>query len=150
VHGMEAQYLHTERSQNFRMSELEATWLRLGLAVLEEDNQRRRDITDRYRAAAPLRWQSGHPRHVHHLAVFRTAQRSQVRAVLQGHGVTTAVHYPLSLTQQPAYRDFTRAPCPESESWAASCVTVPCFPELTDDEVERVVGALEAAFASHG
>ena len=70
--------------------------------------------------------------------------------MLQDHGVATAVHYPLSLTQQPAYRDFTRAPCPESEAWAASCVTVPCFPELTDAEVERVSRALEAASESHG
>ena len=57
-------------------------------------------------------------------------------------GVATAIHYPLSLTQQPAYRELTRRPCPESEAWAASCVTVPCFPELHDDEVERVADAL--------
>jgi dTDP-4-amino-4,6-dideoxygalactose transaminase len=32
--------------------------------------------------------------------------------------------------------------CPQAEAWAAECVSVPCFPELTDDEIERVAGAL--------
>jgi dTDP-3-amino-3,4,6-trideoxy-alpha-D-glucose transaminase len=140
-HGMEAHYVHGERSQNFRMSELEAAWLRLALRLLDDDNDRRRAIAARYRKAG-LAWQTDHPRHVHHLAVFRTADRDQVRRRLEGDGVTTAVHYPLSLTQQPAYRDFARLPCPESEAWAAACVSVPCFPELTDDEVETVAAAL--------
>ena len=150
VHGMVEQYVHTERSQNFRMSELEAAWLRLALPHLDEDNRRRRVITDRYRSAAPLRWQAGHPRHVHHLAVFRTAGRERARAVLHEHGVASAVHYPLAITQQPAYRGFTRATCAESEAWASSCITVPCFPELTEEEVERVVVGLRAVLDADG
>ena len=59
--------------------------------------------------------------------------------------VATAVHYPLALTQQPAYVPFRRQLCPEAEAWAASCTTLPCFPELTDDEVATVVAALERA-----
>ena len=52
-------------------------------------------------------------------------------------------HYPLALTQQPAYDGFRREPCPEAEAWAASCTSLPCFPELTDDEVAVVIAALE-------
>jgi dTDP-3-amino-3,4,6-trideoxy-alpha-D-glucose transaminase len=150
THGMAEQYVHIERSQNFRMSELEAAWLRLGLPLLEEDNHRRCLVAERYRSAAPLRWQSGHRRHVHHLAVFRSPHRDRAREVLHHHGVASAVHYPLSITEQPAYRGFARARCPESEGWAASCVTVPCFPELTDDEIERVVVGLCAALDTDG
>ena len=54
----------------------------------------------------------------------------------------TAVHYPRALTQQPAYRRFVRDACPEAESWAAECVSLPCFPEMTDDEIEVVCRAL--------
>ena len=54
----------------------------------------------------------------------------------------TAVHYARAITQQTAYRRFTRARCPHAESWAAECVSLPCFPEMTDDEVERVCEAL--------
>ena len=133
---MEEHYVHVDRSQNFRMSELEAAWLRLALDRLEAGNDRRRAIAGHYRGAAPLEWQADHPEHVHHLAVFRSAdRRSGPGSTRPVDGVATAIHYPLSLTQQPAYRELTRRPCPESEAWAASCVTVPCFPELRDDEV---------------
>ena len=142
VHGMEGQYVHVDRSQSFRMSELEAAWLRLGLATLGDDNARRRAIAARYRSIDGLTWQTDHARHVHHLAVLRTADRERARERLAGDGVATAVHYPRSLTQQPAYRGLGCRPCPESEAWAATCVTVPCFPELTDDEVDHVVAAL--------
>ena len=54
----------------------------------------------------------------------------------------TSVQYPRALTQQPAYRQFVRDACPEAESWAAECVSLPCFPEMTDDEIEIVCRAL--------
>lgn len=143
VHGMAAQYVHVERSQNFRMSELEAAWLRLALPGLGASNDRRRAIAARYRASAPhLHWQADHPDHVHHLAVFCANDREATRNRLAAAGVGTAVHYPLALGQQPAYRSLARRPCPNAERWAAQCVTVPCFPELTDDEVDLVAAAL--------
>jgi dTDP-4-amino-4,6-dideoxygalactose transaminase len=144
VHGMSQQYVHTEISQNFRMSELEAAWLRLALPGLPAANARRRQVALAYRAAAPgLCWPADHPRHVYHLCVARVPRRDDVRARLAASGVATAVHYPMALTQQPAYRAFVRCPCPEAEAWAASCVTLPCFPELTDDEINTVRTALE-------
>ena len=54
----------------------------------------------------------------------------------------TGVHYPRTLTQQPAYQEFVRSPCPEAERWAAECVSFPCFPEMTDDEIEAVCRAI--------
>ena len=52
------------------------------------------------------------------------------------------MHYPRASTQEPAYAGFTRDPCPNSEAWARTCATVPCFPEMTDQEVETVAEAL--------
>jgi len=146
AHGMTEQYVHVDVSQNFRLSELEAAWLRLVLPDLDAGNERRRAVTAAYRAASPeLRWHADHPRHVHHLCVVRRDGRDRWRAALADRGVATAVHYPLALTEQPAYRPLRRGACPEAEAWAASCVTLPCFPELTDDEVATVVTALERA-----
>lgn len=143
VHGMTELYVHEHVSQNFRMSELEAAWLRLALHELASDVERRRSIVARYRQAAPhLRWQSAHPTHGYHLAVFRSADRELVRKTLEASGVATAVHYPLAITQQPAYRDLGHAHCPNAEAWAAECITLPCFPEMTDVEVEQVCAAL--------
>jgi dTDP-4-amino-4,6-dideoxygalactose transaminase len=143
VHGMAHDYVHEDISQNFRMSELEAVWLRLTLPRLHSGNLRRREIAARYRDAAPhLTWQQTDPNHVHHLAVTRVPDRTLFRKRLADLDVATAVHYPLALTQQPAYQRFVREPCPVAEAWAAECVTVPCFPELTDDEVALVAEAL--------
>jgi len=143
THGLSGEYVHEAVSQNFRMSEIEAAWLRLGLATVAGDVDARRAIAARYRAAAPqLCWQHHDPRHAYHLCVFRTQQRDAVRERLASHGVATAVHYPRALTQQPAYRAMFPDACPQAEAWAAECVSVPCFPELTDDEIERVAGAL--------
>jgi dTDP-3-amino-3,4,6-trideoxy-alpha-D-glucose transaminase len=142
-HGLTEDYVHTEISQNFRMSELEAAWLRLALPDLAAGNARRAAIVAHYRAAAPgLSWQSAHPAHVYHLAVVKVADRPAFRAALAAAGVATAVHYTRALTQQPAYSRFVGAACPNAEAWAAGCVSLPCFPELTDAEVEHVAGAL--------
>ncbi|HUF98413.1 MAG TPA: DegT/DnrJ/EryC1/StrS family aminotransferase [Ilumatobacter sp.] len=151
AHGMVAQYVHTEVSQNFRMSELESAWLRLGLRELAADVSARRHIADRYREAAPhLRWQTADPSHAYHLCVFRTATRDSVREHLAAAGVSTGVHYPLALTQQPAYQGRFSTECPSAERWAAECVSVPCFPEMTDAEIELVSDALAALPADRG
>ncbi|CAB4885708.1 unannotated protein [freshwater metagenome] len=143
VHGMTEQYVHPEISQNFRMSEVEAAWLRLCLPPLSDENSRRAATAQRYRAAAPhLRWQEPHADHVYHQCVVRVADRASFRQRLADVGVGTAVHYPLALTQQPGYAQFARAACPQAEAWAAECVSLPCFPELTDAEVTHVAEAL--------
>lgn len=143
THGMSAQYVHEDVSQNFRLSEVEAAWLRLGLPQLATWNERRRAIAAHYREAAPhLAWQAPHPRHAYHLCVARFAERDAARARLAELGVGTAVHYPLAVNQQPAYRCLSRAAYPQAEAWAAQCVSLPCFAQMTDDEVDQVAAAL--------
>ena len=143
VHGQSEQYVHIEVSQNHRISEIEAAWLNIVLSQLEEGNQRRRDIAARYQLANPnIRWQASHLKHVYHLAVALTPHRDDFRQVMLKHGVATGIHYPLALTQQPALQEFVTTACPIAEKWASECVSLPCFPELTDAEVDDVCAAL--------
>lgn len=138
VHGMRrgVTYVHDEIAVNSRMSEIEAAALRLLLAGLDDGNARRREIVRRYRAAAPhLTFQADHPRHVHHLCVVRVPDRDAFRDALT---IQTGVHYPLSIVDQPAYTRFRRVDCPAARQWAAECVTLPCFPEMTDEEIDIV------------
>ena len=140
AHGVTTGYVHTRVSTNARLSDVAAAALRVGLRRLASDNTRRREVAARYRAAAPeLRWQSDHERHVFHLCVARVPARETFRDRVP---FDTGVHYPLALTQQPAYQEFVREPCPEAEGWAAECVSFPCFPEMTDDEIEAVCRAI--------
>jgi dTDP-4-amino-4,6-dideoxygalactose transaminase len=140
-HGLTGNYVHTEIATNARMSEIEAAALRVGLRRLDEQNARRRHVAACYRDAAPgLRWQAAHERHVYHLCVARVKARDDFRARLP---FKTALHYPLALTQQPAYARFVRDACPQAEAWAAECLSFPCFPEMTDDEIEAVCRTLQ-------
>jgi dTDP-3-amino-3,4,6-trideoxy-alpha-D-glucose transaminase len=140
AHGLTGDYEHTAVTGNSRLSEIEAAALRIELRRMPEWNARRQLIARAYREAAPeMRWQAPHERHVYHLCVARIDDRDAFRARMP---FGTAVHYPRALTQQPAYRQFARDPCPEAESWAAECVSLPCFPEMTDDEIEIVCRAL--------
>ena len=140
AHGLTRDYEHTAVTGNSRLSEIEAAVLRLELRRLPDWNTRRRVIARAYREAAPdMRWQAPHERHVYHLCVARIDDREAFRARMP---FGTAVQYPRALTQQPAYRQFVRDACPQAESWAAECVSLPCFPEMTDDEIEIVCRAL--------
>lgn len=153
-HGLVEGYVAQHTSGNSRMSEIEAAYLRERLPELRGWNERRARIARRYRTAAPqLRWQRDHPRHVHHQCVLRTRHRDALRAALaegrfsDGIGIETAVHYPCAISRQPVYRGFARSACAEAEAWAAECVSVPCHPELTDEEVAIVEKALARAAA---
>jgi dTDP-4-amino-4,6-dideoxygalactose transaminase len=141
AHGLTDGYVHTRVSTNARLSELGAAVLRVGLPHLDADNGRRRSIAARYRSAAPgLVWQAPHPRHVYHLCVARVPDRATFRANMP---FATGVHYPVALTGQPAYSGWTREACPVAETWARECVSLPCFPEMTDDEIEAVCRSLQ-------
>lgn len=140
THGAGEGDAHHLIAGNSRMSELEAAALRIALRRLPAWNRRRGDIAREYRRAAPgLRWPTDHERHVYHLCVARPPDRDAFRARVP---FETAIHYPLAITQQPAYRHLARQPCPNAERWAAESVSLPCFPELTDDELGAVCRTL--------
>jgi dTDP-4-amino-4,6-dideoxygalactose transaminase len=140
-HARGPHYDHPRVTGNSRLSEIEAAALRIGLRRLAVDNARRGAAAAAYRAAAPdLVWQADHPRHVYHLCVARVPARDAWRAARP---FETAVHYDRALTQQSGYAPYRRGPCPEAEAWAAECVSLPCFPELTDDEIEAVCRGLQ-------
>jgi dTDP-3-amino-3,4,6-trideoxy-alpha-D-glucose transaminase len=141
AHGLTEGYVHTRVSTNARLSELAAAALRVELPALAADNARRAVIAAHYRDAAPgLRWHAPDPRHVYHLCVARVPDREAWRARVP---FATGVHYPRALTQQPAYEPFSVTACPEAEAWAAECVSLPCFPEMTDEEIGAVCRALQ-------
>ena len=139
-HGRDREGLHLDAVTNSRMSEIEAAALRAMLPALTADNDRRAQIAESYRDRAPeLGWQAPHPDHVHHLCVARFADRDRRLARLP---FGTAIHYPRAVVDEPAYAGFERDPVEAARGWAASCVSVPCYPELTAPEAEAVGDAL--------
>ena len=145
MHGRGTDGRHLERATNARMSEIEAAALSVGLERLEADNARRGAIAAELRRAAPgLDWQADHADHVNHLCVIRVDERERFRRRLE---FETAIHYPRALVDEPAYAAFERPPVDNAREWASRCLSLPCYPELTDSELERVCASLRSASA---
>ena len=144
-----------ELGMNSRLDEVQAAILRVGLSRLEEDLKRRERIAERYRlnlAQTTVRLvpeRSG-CRHAHHLFVMRTADRDSVMQGLAMRGVGSAVHYPVPAHRQPAYEFAGRFPVAldVSDRLSSEVLSLPMYPALRDDDVDRVCEALIAVVES--
>jgi dTDP-4-amino-4,6-dideoxygalactose transaminase len=133
--------------RNSRLDEIQASILRIGLRRVGELNERRRSIVRRYAEAAGgtrLSMVTGAGcETVAHLAVLRSRARDDVRSHLNGQGIDSDVHYPIPDNHQPGFRPPARpTSLTETEAAAGEVLTVPCFPEMTDGEIDRVAGAI--------
>jgi aminotransferase EvaB len=134
--------------RNGRIDEVQAAVLSVKLGHVDDWNAERRDIVSRYAAAihAPARIVgTADPGNACHLAVLRTADRSAVVQALAAAGVATSVHYPILDCDQVG--DFglpgRKLPLPVSELARDEIITLPCFPGLTEAEIDAVVRALQ-------
>jgi len=131
---------------NSRLDEIQAAVLLHRLGSVHSRNSRRRDILRRYAKSidAPRRLIfEDSERCVAHLAVIRTPTRDRDQAVLNEHGIDTAIHFPIPDHLQPAWRHlFEGVVMPDTETHCREALTLPCFPELTEEEIERVCEAL--------
>lgn len=132
--------------RNSRLDEIQAAVLREKLERLAQWNNERRDIARRYNAAfASLPVQcpcSTDEDYVAHLYVLRVPDRQPFRESLKAGGIATDVHYPIPDHRQPAYPFSDLAQLDVTESACSSVVSLPCFPGMTEVEVERVIAAV--------
>jgi aminotransferase EvaB len=130
---------------NSRLDEMQAAMLLVRLPMLDELNERRRHIVARYVEAtqdADKDLIAVQPavgeRHVAHLAVARSGNRDRVRELLAGVGVKTDVHFPIPDYDQPGFGASGGAPRPVTDLLSTQIFSLPCFPEMTDDEIDFV------------
>jgi dTDP-4-amino-4,6-dideoxygalactose transaminase len=145
-YGWSSKY-HISRAggRNRRLDELQAAILRRRLPLLDDDNARRRAVHARYASSvgAERVFGTDDSSFVAHLAVLRVSARESARAALTEAGIGTDVHYPVPDHLQEVDADFEVAgSLTVTEQLACEILTVPCFPELTDDEVDRVCEVL--------
>ncbi len=149
-YGWAERNVSTIPGDNSRLDELQAAVLRAKLAELEQDTEQRRELAGMF--TRTLRGHVGTPverpdcRHVYHLYVVATAARRDFQRRLNELGVGTAVHYPYPIHLQPAYegRLGRRGQFPTAEHVCESVVSLPLYPGLQLEEVERVLGAVRA------
>ena len=130
---------------NSRLDEIQAAILLARLPLLDGFNERRRLIIHEYAKAAEggplLVLPAEGEHHVAHLAVARSPERESVRARLNERGITTDVHFPLPDYEQIAFGPG-RWKLDHTDRAVSEVFTLPCFPELRDDEIETVCDAI--------
>ena len=166
-HGATQRYYHDVVGWNARMDAIQGTVLSVKLKHIARWNEQRQERAAKYdelfRAAgiaAPEgstsvkdgvvlpftheRAESSHG-HVFHQYVVRVARRDALREHLVMRGIGSEVYYPVPLHLQPALRElgYNRGDFPEAERAADEVLALPIFPELRDDEQERVVEAVQ-------
>ena len=155
-HGRTEHYFHGELGTNSRLDALQAAVLNLRLAELDEGNRRRRAIAARYAealtgvAGVDLLEDPPGTVAVYHQFTLLSDRRDALRAHLAEAGIGAAVYYPIPLHRQPALAPYAPgAPAlPVSERAAERVLSLPMFPELTEQEVEAVVASALSFFGA--
>jgi dTDP-4-amino-4,6-dideoxygalactose transaminase len=137
---------------NSRLDEIQAALLAVKLRRLDGWNRRRSEVAARYGAGlahvAGVTAPTPEPGHVWHLYVVRVAARGRVRDCLTELGVGTGIHYPIPLHRQPAFAEFGEGRAfPNAEAACIEILSLPMYPQLRDEEVDRVVEAVRTAVA---
>lgn len=136
-------------ARNSRLDEIQAAILSAFLPQLDGWNARRRSIAGRYAA------QISHSNVIHpviagdatvaHLYVVRCAARSQLREHLRAREIATDIHYPIPDHRQPVFGNtYADLQLPNTEILAKEVLTLPCYPEMSDADVRRVINAVNA------
>jgi dTDP-4-amino-4,6-dideoxygalactose transaminase len=149
--------VHERAGGTERLDNLQAALLRLRLALLDADNAERRALAARYRerlAGLPLTLpppDAPGMTSVHHLFVVEVDNRDALLARLREAGVGAGTHYPTPVHLQPAWRHLGYAPgdLPGCERAARRVLSLPLFPGMRIDEVDRACGAVESALLEH-
>jgi dTDP-4-amino-4,6-dideoxygalactose transaminase len=151
THGGAKQYHHEEIGTNSRLDTLQAAVLLAKLPWLDEWNNARRDHATAYDAG--LRDVPGvrtpptdeRNQHVYNQYTIRTERRDELRSYLSDRGIGSAVYYPRALHLQPCFEHlgYEQGSLPETERACDEVLSLPVYPELTWDQQQSVITAIQ-------
>ena len=144
-HGRRSKYIHDIVGTNERIDTLQAAILAAKLPYLGEWTATRQRLAARYgellaECEIVLPYVDPRATAAWHLYVIRTPRRDELLTYLQQHGVGAGIHYPVPLHLQPAYAHlgYRQGQLPVTEEIAASCLSLPLYPEMTAVQQEYV------------
>jgi len=151
-YGQSTRYHHPDLGMNSRLDEIQAAMLAARMKYLQAYNSRRRVIASAYGAGIVntqvnlLADPEETSAHVYHLYVINCEQRGALQVHLQDADVQSLIHYPIPAHQQAPCRSLPRDKrglC-NSERHAATCLSLPCHPQMSDFEVASVIDAVNS------
>jgi len=147
--GAEKKYHHVLKGYNYRLEGIQGAVLRVKLRHLETWTEARRAAAARYElllsgSGVPMPAQMPYARHVYHVYAIRTKDRQRWQESLQGEGIQTGIHYPIPVHLLPAYEDlgYMRGDFPHSEQAADEVLSLPMYPELTEQQAGVVAAGV--------
>ena len=149
-HGQASPYIHEVEGLNARMDSIQAAVLLIKLRHLDEWNATRRKHAQRYdellkdieAVTTPPIMEYADP--VYALYTIRARDRDHLQGYLRERGIGTGVYYPIPLHLQPAYQflGYKEYDFPVAETAARETLSLPMYPELTENEIDRVAEAI--------
>lgn len=150
-HASEHKYYHQELGYNCRLGGLEAAVLSVKLKYIDGWNNRRRAIAKAYQTKlvnpkVKMQAQPEWANSVYHLFVVTVDDREHFMNYLKENGVYSGMHYPVSCHLQKAceHLGYKVGDFPNAEYLAAHCVSLPMFPELSDEELAKTIEVINA------
>lgn len=150
-HGSKVRYYHDIVGYNSRLDELQAVVLRAKMPFIDRYNQERRRVAHRYSAGlADLNVQTpledGVGLHVYHQYTLLSDERAAIQKALTDQQIASAIYYPVPLHQQKVFASISAgAHFPVTESVAERCLSLPIYPELSNDAVDEVCAVIRQA-----
>ncbi len=155
VHGSEKRYFNEMFGYCSRLDEIQAAFLRVKLKRIEESNDGRRAVAQRYNAlfadcseiVTPL--DSPNSKHVFHQYTLRVPaeKRDALAASLQESGIGTMIYYPVPLHRLPVYQSAEHQPLPHTEKAAREVISLPIWPTLAAENQQEIASALKSCLA---
>lgn len=147
-------YEYDLEGSTLRMDEIQAAILRVKLPHLEEWTEKRRKAAAWYAeglegvpVVLPPTPPAGYEQS-YYVYTIRAEKRDELQAYLKANNIGCAVYYPVPLYKQPAYKDrgFKAEDYPEAEKAAKEVLSIPMFPEMTEEQVRRVCETIRAFY----
>lgn len=150
-YGSTVKYQHELAGYNSRLDELQAAFLRVKLSVLDDWNDRRREIAGSYIRSLDgegfgLPFVPDYADPVWHLFVIRHARRDALRDHLTKNGVNTVIHYPIPPHRQSCFPNYATYNLPVAEMLAKDVLSLPISPDLREDERVLVCKAVRSFY----
>jgi dTDP-4-amino-4,6-dideoxygalactose transaminase len=155
-YGSQKKYYNETIGYNMRLDELQAAFLSVKLGHLAGWTTERQQIAAWYDAALKGIGDIITPAtatgatHVYHLYVIRTTQRDALQQHLQQNGISTLIHYPIPPHLQEAYQHlgYRQGHFPIAEKMAATCLSLPIFPGLQQQQVQHIASTIQSFFTA--
>ncbi|MBI1978594.1 MAG: DegT/DnrJ/EryC1/StrS family aminotransferase [Candidatus Aenigmarchaeota archaeon] len=150
-------YEHDLVGFNYRMDNIQAAILNVKLKYLQEFNTKRRknaklynDLLSELKGKINLPFEADYSKHVYYVYTIKANDRDKLALFLGQNGITTQIYYPIPLHLQKAYRQlgYKEGDFPVTEKLSKEVLSLPMYPELTEEQIRFVVEKIKSFFSS--